>query len=211
MKNNSSNHSVESLYLEFYSTLVGYIHGRYPDFAGNAEDIVQNLFVNLQKRGTVILGECTLRRLKKHARRQALHMIREKKTQKRGEGELTSLDQALETIGFEPVAKEGEPDQELNLQAVQQLEMADRVIELAKPHLSDRESILLGHIRNWAPVELSLDELFQELSPIQRQRFLPVRRDTTLAEAEIYIIRQISRSKASLQQKLRETRDSMGF
>lgn len=130
-------------------------------------------------------------------------MARKRDADKRGGGTVTSLEQALEEKGFEPVSEETDSSQERILQAVNLLKIADRVIEETLPLLVERELILVRHIRKWVPVELSLEELALELTPMERQRFLPVRRETSSEDAEKFIVRQISRSKASLQQKLR--------
>lgn len=211
MNNQPEKHSVEFLYREYYHVLIEFIRRAFPYLSvQDAEDLIQALFEALQRRGTTILGNCSLESLKRHAVRLAIALIRARNAFKRGSGKVSSLDYAMEAFGLN-LAKEGEPDQQLHLQAVQQLQMVDRVIEETMPRLSDRELILIRHIRRWAPVELSSDELRQELTPFERLVFLPVRRETTLEEAESYICRQISRSKSSLQEKLRETRDSLGF
>lgn len=201
--------SVEALYLEFSSILVGSVHRHSPDLASEAEDVVHNVFTKLQCRGTSILGDCSLASLLRHTRREAWSMARKRDADKRGGGTVTSLEQALEEKGFEPVSEETDSSQERILQAVNLLKIADRVIEETLPLLVERELILVRHIRKWVPVELSLEELALELTPMERQRFLPVRRETSSEDAEKFIVRQISRSKASLQQKLRDVRFSL--
>lgn len=210
MKHTTSDHTVEFLYRQYQAILVDYVRRAFPYLsAQDAEELIQDLFVVLQRRGTTILGDCSLESLKRHAFRLAIALLRARRALKRGAGKVSSLDHALETIGFEPASKAMEPEPGQILQAVHQLEIADRVIKEAFPMLSEREVILVRHIRRWAPVELTLQELALELTPMQRQRFLPVRRNTSLEEAEVYIVRQISRSKASLQEKLREVRASL--
>lgn len=75
--------------------------------------------------------------------------------------------------------------------------------------LSDREQILLKHIRRLLPVDLNPTELAEELEPLERRRFLPLKNPVPPAEMNALVVRQISRSKASLELKLRNVRDSL--
>ena len=206
MKNKSSNHSVEALYRQYHPVLVEFIRRKFPYLSvQDAEDLIQALFEAFQRLGTKILGDCSLESLKRHAFRLAIALIRARKAIKRGEGKVSSLDSALEAIGWEPVAVHTG-----YLETVEELEFVDRVLAEVKPILSERELILARIIYGNLPDELSIIEIRMEMTPMERQRFLPVRRDITLEEAEVYILRQISRSKASLQQKLIEVRAAMG-
>lgn len=85
---NTHTTTVESLYREFHSILIGYVAGCFPAFSfQDSEDVVQNLFVYLQKRGTGILGDCSLASLKRHASREGIALVRERRAAKRrGEG-----------------------------------------------------------------------------------------------------------------------------
>lgn len=211
MKNKSSNHSVESLYRQFQPILVVYVQVAFPGFSvQDAEDVVQNLFVTLQRRSTSILGDCSLESLKKHAFRHALDFVRRKKAVKRGSDQTSSLEAALEAAGLEPSSDEQESEQERYLWTLDSLDAANRIIDVAIPLLPERELILVRHIRRWAPLDLSIPDLSELLTAFERIRFLPIKGPPSLEEAEELVRRQISRSRASLHQRLREIRDSMG-
>ncbi len=211
MKHTTSDHTVDSLYRQFQAILVGFVQGAFPRFSvQDAEDVVQNLFVSLQRRDTSILGDCSLEALKKHARRHALDFHRRKEAGKRGAGKTSSLDVALEA-GFEPSSADRESEQERYLQGLHTREVANRIIDVTIPHLLERELILVKYIRRWAPVDLSVVELSDLLTPSERLLFLPVRRQSSLEEVDDLVVRQVSRSKANLHRRLREVRDSMGI
>jgi DNA-directed RNA polymerase specialized sigma24 family protein len=210
MKHTTPEHTVEYLFRQFQPILVGYVLGAFPRFSvQNTEDVVQNLFVTLQRRDTRILGDCSLESLKKHAYRHALDFIRREEADKRGADKTSSLDVALDA-GFEPISDEQEPEQERYLRTLDSLDEANRIIDVAIPLLPERELILVQHIRSWAPMDLSVADLSDLLTPSERLRFLPTRRPTSLEEGDDLVVRQISRSKASLHRRLREVRDSMG-
>ena len=212
MNDQPQKHTVDSLYRQFQAILVRYVQGAFPRFSvQDAEDVVQNLFVTLQRRDTSILGDCSLEALKKHARRHALDFIRRKRAGKRGAGQTSSLDAALDAVGFEASSDEQESEQERYVKTIDSLDAAYRIIDVAIPLLPERELILVHYIRRWAPVDLSVADLSDLLTPGERLRFLPVTRPSSLEEADGLVVRQISRSKAGLHRCLREIRDSMGI
>lgn len=198
------------MYKEHFTTLVNYVKKKFPRLSSHdAEDIVQDFFVKLQKRGTGILGDGSLESLKKHVYRTVLDQIRGLRAIKRGSDKITSLDQALESIGFEAPSDDSEARLELYLHMLDQLEFVNRILDHAIPLLPERELILLEIIRKWLPTDLCLTEIYELLSPENRHRFLPSRVEFASEDAEFLILRQVSRSKASLHQKLRKVRDMM--
>ncbi len=212
MKDQPQKHTVDYLFRHFQPILVGYVHRAFPKLSiHDVEDVVQNLFVTLQRRNTSILGDCSLDSLKKHARRHALDFNRRNNAGKRRADKTSSLEAALDAVGLKPSSDEQESEQERYLRTLDSLESANRIIDIAIPLLPERELILVWHIRRWAPVDLSAADLSEILTPSERLRFLPVRRPSTLEETDELVLRQISRSKASLHQRLREIRDSMGI
>lgn len=196
--------TIESLYREFQPILTGYVAGCFPAFSfQDSEDVVQNLFVNIQKRGTRILGDCSLASLKRHASRQGIALVRERRAAKRHCEGMCSLDEAMELFGFE-----GSAVSDSYQGYFQELEMIDRVMDCL-PHLSEREQILLKHIRKWLPLDLNPTELAKELKPLEHLRFIPLKISGSQEQMDALVVRQISRSKASLQQKLRKALHSL--
>lgn len=193
-------HDVEALYRAFYQLLLAFLKATFPYLTNEEiEDILQDLFVRIQRRGTTILGEQSLESLKKHAKREAIDFLRKRDAAKRGRKVLSSLDEALER-GFDvPTVDPGG----LN----ETLEQADHVISTALPLLSEREAILIRHIRSVAPYEMSVSELASQLNPAERNRFLPVRRSFSQSEADALILMQVSRSRSALWKRLRQIRD----
>ncbi len=193
------------LYLDHKDMILGTLRFRFgssPLSDQDLEDIVQDLFVQLQKRGTQIIGRHTLNSLITYAVQDVLDFLRRRESGKRGGKILSSLDKALED-GFDSPAPDMTPQSEA-------LEIADLVIAAATPTLSARQLILLRYIRETAPFsEMSLSDLVDRLTPSERRRFLPVHRSLSARDEDIFILRQVSRSRSSLWSRLRALRDAM--
>lgn len=212
------NQSVESVYTEFYKPLVGYVHGRFSKISKFAEEVATDAFVDFVKYRAKNGNKDVWNALKRCACHRAISLIRREEAIKRGGRNLVSLE-ALMDAGFEPDAVLAgservfslEPEQVEQLQYTDQLVLVDRVLEVAIPKLLEKELILVRHIRRWAPVELTLSELVEELSPLERLRFLPVHRRSLHMDPSDFVLREVGRSRGRLQRQLREIRSEMGI
>lgn len=198
-------HDTGRLYRDYRNQLFGALRARFDPSSlsdQDLEDILQDLFEELQKRKSRITAQQTFGSLLTRVHRDALDFLRRRNSQKGGGKIRSSLELALET-GIDFPA--------LNLTPkLEALEMADLVIAASIPGLSERELILIRHIRAAAPYsEMSLMDLATSLSEEQRSRFLPVRRKLSAQDETTFIVRQVSRSRSSLWRRLRSVRRAM--
>jgi len=173
-----------------------------------AEEVVQNLFLKLVRKGFESLGDPSVDSLKKHGRQTAIDFIRHRGRGKRG-GNVVHLE-----IGeVEHLLDDGGAaiDEMMNAEeGAVAMELIERVVVLVWPILSDRERIILEAMLKNLPDDSTPSDIVQELSGSDRERLLPLNwRDLSDEEQEKKLLHQIGRSRCSVRAKMRKVRGGM--
>ncbi len=185
------------------SSLIDYTFNCLPALGrAGAQDVVQNLFIEIHVKGWRVLGTPTFGSLKTRALWRAKDALRSEKTITNGGKVLTNY--------YDEQEGEAAPDKSMvyDIEEIEKVEKKVKAILVAvKDKLSKREKVLSKVIRKKIlPSDFAADTIFEAMSENQKKKFKPRKPQK---DKDKYVRHQVSKSLSYLRKKLRDERDKI--